>query len=181
MFSDARKQPRPLMLVGDRGAPAPDSADTDRESASANAGPRDLDWSILMAHAQAGDRAAYRRLLEQIAPYVRSLAARRHQNRCDIEDSLQDVLLTVHAIRHTYDPTRPFGPWLVAIVNRRIVDRLRRQGRASARETALTDEDHETLQRQKRTWMRRHPRRKSCGRRSAACRPASGRRSSCSS
>jgi len=145
MFSDARKQPRPLMLVGDRGAPAPDSADIDREGASANAGPRDLDWSILMAHAQAGDRAAYRRLLEQIAPYVRSLAARRHQNRCDIEDSLQDVLLTVHAIRHTYDPTRPFGPWLVAIVNRRIVDRLRRQGRAGARETALTDEDHETF------------------------------------
>ena len=145
MSSDARKQPRPLMLVGDRGAPAPDAADTDRKSAPSNTRPRDLDWSILMAHAQVGDRAAYRRLLEEIAPYVRSIAARSHRDRCDVEDTLQDVLLTVHAVRRTYDPTRPFGPWLVAIVNRRIVDRLRRQGRVSARETTLTDEDHETF------------------------------------
>ena len=50
----------------------------------------------------------------------------------------------MHAIRHTYDPTRPFGPWLVAIANRRITDRLRRQGRSRARETALTAE-HETF------------------------------------
>ena len=57
---------------------------------------------------------------------------------------MQEVLLTVHAVRHTYDPTRPFGPWLVAIANRRITDRLRRQGRTSARETPMTDE-HETF------------------------------------
>ncbi|MEO8347259.1 MAG: sigma-70 family RNA polymerase sigma factor, partial [Betaproteobacteria bacterium] len=67
-----------------------------------------------------------------------------HRDLSDIEDSVQDVLLTVHAVRHTYDPTRPFGPWLVAIANRRITDRLRRQGRSTARETPLTDE-HETF------------------------------------
>jgi RNA polymerase sigma-70 factor (ECF subfamily) len=67
-----------------------------------------------------------------------------HRDPADIEDSVQDVLLTVHAIRHTYDPTRPFGPWLVAIAHRRITDRLRRQGRSTARETPLADE-HETF------------------------------------
>jgi RNA polymerase sigma-70 factor (ECF subfamily) len=105
---------------------------------------RAVDWSILMAHAQSGDQQAYRQLLEEITPYVRSLAAKSHREPRDIEDSVQDVLLTVHAVRHTYDPTRPFGPWLVAIANRRITDRLRRQGRTSARETPLTDE-HETF------------------------------------
>ena len=105
---------------------------------------RDVDWSILMARAQDGDRDAYRRLLEEITPYLRSLATRRHQNPSDVEDAVQEVLLTVHAIRHTYDPTRPFGPWLVAIANRRIVDRLRRQTRARSRETALRAE-HETF------------------------------------
>lgn len=97
-----------------------------------------------MAHAQSGDQDAYRRLLEEITPYVRSLAVKCHRNPGDIEDSVQDVLLTVHAVRHTYDPTRPFGAWLAAITNRRITDRLRRQGRSSARETVLTDE-HETF------------------------------------
>lgn len=105
---------------------------------------RELDWSIYMARAQGGDRLAYRRLLEEITPYLRSLAARRIQNRGDIEDAVQDALLTVHAMRNTYDPTRPFGPWLVAIANRRIVDVLRRRGRAGSRETPL-DAEHETF------------------------------------
>ena len=105
---------------------------------------RELDWSICMARAQRGDREAYQRLLEEIAPYLRSLAARRMQNRGDVEDVVQDALLTVHAVRHTYDPTRPFGPWLVAIANRRIVDGLRRRGRAGSRETPL-EAEHETL------------------------------------
>jgi len=105
---------------------------------------RELDWTILMARAQSGDRDAYRRLLGEIAPYLRSLAARRHREPSDAEDAVQDILLTVHAIRHTYDPTRPFGPWLVAIANHRLIDRLRREGRLRSRETALMPE-HETF------------------------------------
>jgi RNA polymerase sigma-70 factor, ECF subfamily len=54
------------------------------------------------------------------------------------------VLLTVHAVRHAYDPRRPFGPWLVAIANRRIIDRLRRQTRNRSREIKFSSE-HETF------------------------------------
>jgi len=97
-----------------------------------------------MARAQAGDRDAYRRLLEDVTPYLRSIAARHFRNSGDIEDTVQEVLLTVHAVRHTYDPARPFGPWLVAIANRRVVDALRRQGRSRAREVVL-ETGHETF------------------------------------
>src|SRR5258706_13757018 len=102
------------------------------------------EWAQLMASAQEGDAAAYRRLLAAIAPYLRALAARYHRAPQDVEDSVQDILLTVHTIRHTYDPTRPFKPWLVAIGRRRIIDRLRGQTRIRARETFLTPE-HETF------------------------------------
>lgn len=105
---------------------------------------RDVDWSILMARAQDGDGVAYRRLLEEITPYLRSLAVRRHRDPSDVEDAVQDVLLTIHSIRNTYDPARPFVPWLVAIASRRFIDRLRRQGRTRGRETPLTV-DHETF------------------------------------
>jgi len=104
----------------------------------------DPEWSILMARAQDGDGGAYRRLLEEVTPYLRSLAASRHRDASDAEDAVQDILLTIHAVRRTYDPTRPFRPWLVTIANRRLVDRLRRQGRLRSRETALTS-DHETF------------------------------------
>ena len=117
----------------------------DQQSAAAQTGSaRELDWSILMARAQAGDRDAYRRLLGEITPYLRTLAGHRHRDLSDAEDAVQDILLTVHAVRLTYDPTRPFGPWLVAIANHRLIDRLRRQGRLRSRETALTPE-HETF------------------------------------
>jgi RNA polymerase sigma-70 factor (ECF subfamily) len=56
---------------------------------------------------------------------------------------VQDVLLTVHAIRQAYDPGRPFGPWLLAIARRRIIDRLRRRGSMAA-EVPLGPE-HETF------------------------------------
>jgi RNA polymerase sigma-70 factor, ECF subfamily len=102
------------------------------------------DWSALMARAQDGDRDAYRSLLKQVEPYVRSIAARCFNRPIDVEDVVQDVLLTVHTIRNTYDPKRPFGPWLVAIANRRIIDRLRRHTRQKSREIELAAE-HETF------------------------------------
>lgn len=143
MSSRDHHRARPLTLVpGTNPAAQPNSPVS--EGGSGNARARGVDWSILMAHAQSGDQSAYRRLLEEISPYVRSLAVKCHRDPSDIEDSVQDVLLTVHAVRHTYDPTRPFAPWLVAIANRRITDRLRRQGRSTARETPLTEE-HETF------------------------------------
>jgi RNA polymerase sigma-70 factor, ECF subfamily len=117
-------------------------------ASAAHAGERNThrarDWSGLMARAQDGDRRAYRALLEDMTPYLRTLAARCFKERSDAEDAVQDVLLTIHAVRHTYDPGRPFGPWLVAIANRRIIDRLRRQIRARSREIELSAK-HETF------------------------------------
>ena len=98
---------------------------------------RDRDRAMLMARAQAGEREAYRRLLEDITPFIRALAARRLHDASEVEDAVQDVLLTVHVIRHTYDPARPFAPWLAAIAKRRIIDRLRRQMRRNLRQTTL--------------------------------------------
>lgn len=102
------------------------------------------DWSQLMVRAQDGDRQAYRALLEDVTPYLRSIAGRCFKQASDIEDAVQDVLLTVHMVRHAYDPARPFGPWLLAIANRRIIDRLRRDTRKKAREIELAPQ-HETF------------------------------------
>lgn len=104
----------------------------------------DADWSLLMVRAQDGDGAAYARLLKDVTPYLRSLAAARMRSSSEVEDAVQDVLLTVHRLRHTYDPHRPIGPWLATIARRRIIDRLRMLSRRQARETALTPV-HETF------------------------------------
>lgn len=119
-----------------------DEAQTADADGAPDASVRDTDWSILMARAQDGDNTAYLRLLEEIAPYLRALVRRWHRDPWDIEDTVQDILLTLHSIRQTYDPARPFGPWLVGIAHRRAIDRLRRHGRQRSRETPL-DPAHE--------------------------------------
>ena len=57
----------------------------------------------------------------------------------DQEDLLQEVLMSVHAARATYDPARPFIPWLKAIVVNRVIDFVRRQKRHAAGQ-ALTED-----------------------------------------
>jgi RNA polymerase sigma-70 factor (ECF subfamily) len=89
--------------------------------------------SSLMTAAQNGDRDAYRDLLRECVPMIRSVAGRRvAADRVD--DVVQDVLLTLHRSRHTYDPSRPFLAWLRAIADRRAIDLLRSVARRNARE-----------------------------------------------
>lgn len=101
-------------------------------------------WSRLMSEAQAGDGAAYETLLRSVLPFIRALARRQGADEVQSEDIAQDVLLTVHRVRHTYDPRRPFSPWLAAIVARRAIDALRRRSRVEAHEL-LDDEVYQTL------------------------------------
>jgi RNA polymerase sigma-70 factor, ECF subfamily len=91
-------------------------------------------WSRLMANAQDGDRTAYDRLLREIVPFIEALIAREQCAPDRVQECAQDVLLTVHRVRHTYDLSRPFKPWLAAIARRRSIDLLRRRGRRSALE-----------------------------------------------
>lgn len=95
---------------------------------------RETEWRSLMAAAQGGNRSAYERLLREILPFLRVLAARQHRATDRVEDVVQDVLLTVHRVRHTYDPARPFTHWLAAIARRRSIDLLRRRGRTERME-----------------------------------------------
>lgn len=99
----------------------------------------------LLVLAQSGDRAAYTALLHGLLPYLRRLVARRLARPQDIDDTVQDIYLSIHAIRHTYDPDRPLQPWISVIAERRIADRLRRLYRQRAREAPLPEDASETF------------------------------------
>lgn len=101
-------------------------------------------WSRLMANAQDGDRTAYDRLLREIVPFIEALIAREQRAQDRTQECVQDVLLTVHRVRHTYDPSRPFKPWLAAIARRRSIDLLRSRARRATREVS-DDKAYETF------------------------------------
>lgn len=94
---------------------------------------REKEWASWLRSAIAGDSRAYHKFLTAVAPHLRAMA----RKRCDqfgvpaseAEDVVQEVLLIIHLKRGTWDPLRPLGPWLSAIVRNKVVDSLRRRGR----------------------------------------------------
>jgi RNA polymerase sigma factor (sigma-70 family) len=97
---------------------------------------QDQRLTALMRSAQDADGRAYAALLSEVAALARQMVRRRLPSLQpqDIEDLVQDVLLSVHAARSTYDPTRPFLPWLTAIARNRMADGARRYARRTANE-----------------------------------------------
>jgi RNA polymerase sigma-70 factor (ECF subfamily) len=51
---------------------------------------------------------------------------------------VQDTLIALHSRRATYDPARPFTPWMYALARYKLVDMLRR-GRADISLDGLED------------------------------------------
>ena len=102
-------------------------------TASASESP-DQRRARLMAAAQSGDRRAYERVLADSILLIR-VAARRQGVAADrLDDVVQETLITVNRVRHTYDPSRSYDAWLTAIANRRAIDALRSRGRRDSRE-----------------------------------------------
>ncbi len=93
---------------------------------------RDNEWADLMRAARAGDSAAYDRCLREMAqalrPLVRRGMYRTGANPAETEDVVQDILIAVHLKRHTWDETRPIGPWIAGIARYKIIDSMRRRG-----------------------------------------------------
>jgi len=94
--------------------------------------------SLLMARAQQGDEDAYVTLLKAVVPRIRRLISsqRGFLPTADVDDLVQEVLLSLHSVRATYEPTRPFAPWLAAIVRHRLADAGRQYVRHGQREVA---------------------------------------------
>jgi RNA polymerase sigma factor (sigma-70 family) len=93
----------------------------------------DSDWRTLMVAAQTGNAGVYRRLLTEVGVWLRRYYVRRLPAAM-VDDAVQEVLLALHEKRHTYDPSKPFGPWLAAIARYKWIDRLRAMKAASMEE-----------------------------------------------
>lgn len=94
----------------------------------------DRQWSEWMACAQTGDSQAYDSLLRSCLPFIAQVARGQRVPADRVDDVVQDVLMTLHRSRHTYDPSRSFTAWLRVIAQRRAIDVLRRSGRQNSRE-----------------------------------------------
>ena len=98
----------------------------------------DASLQRLMALAQQGDAAAYRTVLVACQRWLLRYFSGRIVP-AQVDDLVQETLASLHSKRASYDPSRPFLPWLAAIARYRWVDQLRRTYRQQE------DELHEDL------------------------------------
>jgi RNA polymerase sigma-70 factor (ECF subfamily) len=79
----------------------------------------------LARSAQAGCSTSFDELVRRYRPRVRALARQRLASDADAEDATQDILLRLYRKLDTYDPGRPFEPWLMTLASRLVITRLR--------------------------------------------------------
>lgn len=83
-------------------------------------------FEALMRQSLDGDQRAYAELLRETARLLRPFLSRRLSFDSEVEDLLQEILISIHKARHTYDGERPYKPWAYAIAKFRLQDYLRK-------------------------------------------------------
>lgn len=104
-------------------------------------GPSD---GALVRRVQEGDREAFGLLAGRYLRPVHAVAASFLGERADVEDVAQEAFLRALQAIRTFDPTRPFAPWLYQIARNVARNRLKRMKRhptdpVSAMEESLPD------------------------------------------
>lgn len=87
---------------------------------------QEAEWCALAKKARGGDKKAYSQLLRELAPYIKGLIVNTLANPDWADDITQEVLISVHRSLDTYDGSKPFKPWLRAIIQFRRADFLRK-------------------------------------------------------
>jgi RNA polymerase sigma-70 factor, ECF subfamily len=92
---------------------------------------------LLMVASLDGDRSAYDTLLQGVGHVVRLYVCRRVGNMPWVDDVVQEVLVSLHRSRRTWNPARPFAPWFYAVMQSRMIDAIRRHKRTTTWEEAV--------------------------------------------
>ena len=105
-------------------------------------------FARLMMATQDGDKAASNVLLSEVGLWLERYFRRRVPPH-SIDDLVHDVLIAFYTKRATWDPARPFLPWLAAIARYRWVDHLRKVYKHDANELmeddAIEDSEEEVV------------------------------------
>lgn len=99
----------------------------------------------LMRQSLAGDQRAYAALLRETSRLLRPFLMRRLSFANEVDDLMQEILISIHKARHTYDGIRPYKPWVYAIAKFRLQDYLRAHYSDQLRHAVDFDELDENL------------------------------------
>lgn len=99
------------------------------------------DLSRLMHAVAKGDRSAFARLYDQVAPKLYGIALRICHDVSIAEDAVQDSFTEIWRKAGDFDPSRGRAiAWMQVIARNRAVDALRRHSRSGREQTGVSEE-----------------------------------------
>jgi RNA polymerase sigma-70 factor (ECF subfamily) len=87
------------------------------------------DADFAMERYAAGDKAAFGKLYDALAPRLYGYLLRQTRDRARAEDLLQQTMLQIHRARERFIAGAEVTPWAFAIARRLLVDDIRRNKR----------------------------------------------------
>jgi RNA polymerase sigma-70 factor (ECF subfamily) len=90
----------------------------------------EAELAVAMRDARGGCPKAYRRLLDLLSQHLRvhirhMLQRMGNRGAADLDDILQETLISIHNRLHTYDPSYPVTVWVNAIAKYKVIDSYR--------------------------------------------------------
>jgi RNA polymerase sigma-70 factor (ECF subfamily) len=100
----------------------------------------EADLHAAWREALAGNARCYQDVLTRLSQHLRLFLRRRLRDKPqDVEDLVQEILLSIHQKRHTYDPNQPLTAWVYAIARYKLIDHLRAQARHDDKNDPIDD------------------------------------------
>lgn len=81
----------------------------------------------LVEHLRSGDRAAFDVLYERYFPRVFRFVDKRLSNRADVEETVQEVFISIFNSIDGFRGEAPFGAWVFGLTRRTIASRFKRK------------------------------------------------------
>lgn len=94
-------------------------------------------WSQMMSMAQKGDAKMYNQLLIEVSDYLSKYLNYKLRSSQYAQDLLQEILVSIHKARHTYNAELPFKPWLMTITQSRLIDFWRKSSRSATDQSTV--------------------------------------------
>ncbi len=96
-------------------------------------------WKDLLFDSSKGNKESYERFLLEIDSYLAVFCKKYLFNPSQLEDCKQECLMAIHKAKHTFDYSKPFGPWFFTIVRHKIIDQFRFNTKLKQREVLDVD------------------------------------------
>ena len=97
------------------------------------------EFKTLFCSGLAGNGSDFAKFLLMVSPLIQRIVG-KNIPPSDVDDVVQEVLISIHKARHTYDGERSILPWLISIARFRINDHLRKHYSQMRHQTIDIDE-----------------------------------------